>query len=133
MFENLKFPANSMLVMKQMIKLATFNVIPIELLDELIYFLPENDAFNENFEMVGIESTYFIMNIGFAMWVIYFNLVLMLIHAAICKLRARYVCFNKLYIKISTYLYWNGLIRMYMELYFDLLLFTALNIHTMQW
>ena len=55
MFRGLKFPANAMMIMEQMISLATFDLIPTSFLDDLIYYWPESDPFNVNFEMAGIE------------------------------------------------------------------------------
>ena len=45
----LKFPGNSQLMNGILIKIATFDLIPIEVLDEAIYYFPEEDPFNLNF------------------------------------------------------------------------------------
>ena len=71
MFSHLKFPANSMTVIRFMISLATFDLLPTELIDQEIYYWPESDgAFSVNFETSGVESELFLENIGFSMYLI---------------------------------------------------------------
>ena len=53
-----------------MIKLATFNLIPTESIDEEIYDWPDEDPYSLNFESTGVESKLFLANIGFAMYLI---------------------------------------------------------------
>ena len=66
-----------------MLKVATFDLIPTEHVDSLIYYFPDADSFSSNFETVGIESKLLLANIGFALWLIYFNALLMIVHAII--------------------------------------------------
>ena len=56
MFEKLKFPASAMMITKELIDIATFNLIPTEKLDDLLWYFPEAEAFTPSFEMVGIEA-----------------------------------------------------------------------------
>ena len=83
--EGHKFPANASTMLGKMIEFAEFDLIPTEYLDELMYYWPEADAYSANFESVGIETTFFLENIGFAFWLANFNIVLILFHAAIYK------------------------------------------------
>ena len=39
----------------------------------------------------------------------------------------------KLHTKLKVYLYWNGLLRFYMEVFFEVALFATLNLHTADW
>ena len=41
--------------------------------------------------------------------------------------------FKKIVAKMEKYLYFNGTIRFYMEVFFDILLVASLNIHTADW
>ena len=70
MFEKLKFPANAMTVIEQMVKLATFDLIPTESIDDEIYDWPDEEPYSVNFESAGVESKLFLSNIGFAMYLI---------------------------------------------------------------
>ena len=57
MFSGLKFPANASGVIDFMIKLATFDLVPTDEIEDEMYYWPESDgAFSVNFEMVGVES-----------------------------------------------------------------------------
>ena len=88
MFSGLKFPANALAVIEFMISLATFDLIPTDALDDEIYYWPETDtAFSINFEMTGVESKLFLSNVGFALYLIYFNIFLTLVHLSFYKLR----------------------------------------------
>ena len=85
MYSGLKFPANSMMIIDYMINLASFDLIPTEAVDEKIYYWPEADPFNTNFEMAGIESELFLANIGFALYMVYMHCLAALIHASLHK------------------------------------------------
>ena len=54
MLQGLKFPANSMTIVGQMIKLATFDLIPTEIIDAELYYWPEEDPFSINFEIYQV-------------------------------------------------------------------------------
>ena len=56
MYEKLKFPANAMIITKEMIKIATFDLIPTEDFDKMLWYFPEAEAFSVNFEAAGIDS-----------------------------------------------------------------------------
>ena len=116
-----------------MIKLATFDIIPTDALDEAIYYWPEADPFTVNFEMAGVESTLLLANIGFAIYLIYIHILAMTIHLCIHMLRSVAKCIDILHAKLSSYLYWVGLNRFYMELFFDVTFLSILNLHTVDW
>ena len=40
------------------------DVMPTQYIDEEIYYLPEDEPFNINFEAAGMNSVFFIANIG---------------------------------------------------------------------
>ena len=50
MYEKLKFPANSMLITKEMIKIATFDLLPTDKIDEMLWYFPEEEPLSVNFE-----------------------------------------------------------------------------------
>ena len=49
LLEEVKFPAQLGIFNEFLIKLATLDLIPTELLDELIYAFPEEEAFSMSF------------------------------------------------------------------------------------
>ena len=122
-----------MMVIEFLIKLATFNLIPIGFLDDEKYYWPESEPFSVNFEMAGTESIFLLANIGFAMYIIYYHILIALIHACLHKKRNTGTCMSRLHKRIGNYLYWVGFNRLFMELFFDLALLSILNLHTVDW
>ena len=122
-----------MTVLEKMINLATFDIIPTDALDDAIYYWPEADPFTVNFEMAGVESTLLLANIGFAIYLVYIHILAMTIHLCIHKLTRAATCIDSLHAKLSSYLYWVGLNRFYMELFFDVTFLSILNLHTVDW
>ena len=66
----LKFPANAMIVVEEMVKLATFDLIPTESIDEEMYDWPDEAPYSVSFESAGVESKFFLANIGFALYLV---------------------------------------------------------------
>lgn len=81
-----------------------------EKLDELMYSLPETDPFNLNFEAVGIETLFFVTNVGSAIWITYMNLFIALCSLAFCTVES-------VWNRLGKSFYWNGLIRLFMSIY----------------
>ena len=135
MFGHVKFPANAMMITKFMVTLATFDLFPTHLLEEKMYYFPDGGAFNLNFETAGIESELFLENIGFILWILMAHLLLALIHLVLYLIMKRQSCkcIHKVYEKLGNYLYWNGLLRLLMEIYFELTLLSILNLHKVDW
>ena len=77
-----------MMVIEFMMKLANFDLIPTQQLDEEIYYWPESEgAYNVNFEMAGVQSKLLLANIGFVIYTIYAHLLAVLLHCIIHKCR----------------------------------------------
>ena len=69
---------------------------------------------------------------GFPLYVMlcHFALLLLYIFFGLSNLILRSPCISKLNSYIGSYLFWNGFIRLYMELYAGLALSSVLNMHT---
>ena len=83
--------------------------------------------------MAGIESMLFLANIGFSLYLLILNILAAILHAGLYKLRNTSRCMSQLNAKLGKYLYWEGLNRLYMELFFELTLFSILNLYTVDW
>ena len=116
-----------------MVQLATFDLIPTEVIDEEKYYWPEADPFNTNFEMAGVESELLLANIGFVLYMIYVHCLMILIHACLHRLKSCNRYFEKIHQKLGSYLYWEGLNRFYIEVFLDLTLQSILNLYTADW
>ena len=101
---------------------------------QLFFYFPENSAFSINFEECGYASTYLISNSSITVWTLYANGILFLVWF-LCKMIITW-CTNRiacLVNKLSTYLFWNGLIRLFMEIFFEVAFASALNLYTVDW
>ena len=76
MYENLKFPASAMVVTVELIKIATFDLIPTDSIDSVLWYFPEEEAFSLSLETAGVEATLFLQNIGLILYLIMLNILL---------------------------------------------------------
>ena len=88
----------------------------------MLHYWPDSEPFNSGFEASGVESNYFLENVGFVLYIMYGHVLLVVIHAGLYFTRNKFTCCKKLYEKLNAYLYWQGLIRLFMEAFFELLL-----------
>ena len=133
MYEELKFPASAMMMTIEMIKIATFDLVPTELIDDLLWYFPEAEAFNLSFETTGVESEIFLQNTGLIFYLIFANIVYGILHFLLLPTRKLGKFFFNLVAKMQGYLYFNGSIRFYMEVFLDVALLASLNLHTVEW
>ena len=133
MFEKLKFPPSAMTITKKMIKLATFDLIPTEWISDMLWYFPEGEAFSLNFETAGIESKLFLQNIGLTLYLVLFNILYGLLHGILVPFKSKSKFLEKTVKKMDSYLYFNGTIRFYMEVFFDIILVASLNLQTADW
>ena len=130
--ERTKFPANAMLINQAFIEIADFEVIPSEEINSELFYFPEEDAFSLNFSECGIESKFFLLILGFPLYVMlgHFALVVIYIFLRLCNFIFQSPCIAKIVNYLRRYLFWNGFIRLYMELYQGLCVATILNTYT---
>ena len=134
MFENLKISANAMILIEQMRKFSNFDVFPMEVIDEQLYYFPDADPFTVNFEMSGTESTLFLSNIGTPLWIMLTMVILALILALLNKCRQRFTCINKLYEKLNKYLNKDSYMRFFfIQLSLYMFFLSTLNLYTIEW
>ena len=74
-----------------------------------------------------------LQNLGMMLWIMVAHVFFALVHILFYKLKKACSCMKKLEDKIGNYLYWNGLIRLSMEVYFDVTLLAVLNVYVMDW
>ena len=120
----LKLPGNVQFITSFLLTIATFDLIPIGQLDAILYYFPEEEPFSINFSNYGYDSRLFLGNMGLSLWIIYLNIFL----SIICLLA--FVCWKWLFRKLQPHLFWNGLIRLFIEVFQEVALIGALNLHT---
>ena len=126
MMKNVKFPANAISFTDFLMEIAHLDLFPTEWFEELIYYLPEQVAFNINFEACGIESKLIIKNIGS-------TFVIIMIYALVATMTTVFYKNERIWNFFGPIIFWNGLIRLFMELYQDLALMSFLNLKSAEW
>ena len=81
-----------MMVVEQMVKFATFDLVHFAEFESEIYYWPESEPFSVNFEMAGTDSIFLLANIGLVIYIIYFHFLIGIIHACLHKVRNTYSC-----------------------------------------
>ena len=120
-----------MTITKEMIKIAQFDLLPTDWLTEMLWeYFPESDPFSLNFETVGYEAKLSLENIGLTFYIVLLNVLLGILHFILRPLRHCSGCLEKLTNRMENYLYFNGTIRLYMEIFFDICLTSSLNLYT---
>ena len=102
-----------MLINKIILEIANFELFPIAEL----YEFPETEPFSLNFQECGIETNYFLNNMGFNMVIIYANLALVPLYLFLLLVSSYVPKIKRLSTYVGTYLFWNGTIQLYIEMY----------------
>ena len=133
--EDVRLPANAMSVTRMITEIATFELIDSETINQMMFYFPETEPYSLNFQECGYDYRNFIQNIGFSFYFIHgiISLCILGILLYLANLLCKSMFLGKIVRIISAFLLWNGLIRIYMELYQDLSLIAALNMHTVDW
>ena len=110
LMKNIKFPANTTIYIAFIMDIANLDLVSTEDIDVSIYYLPETEAYNINFEACGVESTYYVSNIGSVLWIIYAYMLTALVSLLLFKV-------PKIWSKLGQKIYFNSTIRFFMELF----------------
>ena len=95
----------------------------------MLFYLPEEPPYSLSFDQCGYGSTLLITNISIIIWIYAFHAALLVITLPIW-LTSRLENFKA---KFSSYFFWNGLIRLFMETFFELVLTAVLNMRMVDW
>jgi hypothetical protein len=136
MFENLKTPANALMINKYMIKITSLNVVEISrwMNSSLFSYLPEAEAFSLSFSQYGFDSLLITVNVSF-------YLILYATHAGLFMfiflpiwVASRFTG-KCVWLKdtLASYFLWNGMIRIFMITFLDFFLAAFLNTSKGDW
>ena len=92
-------------------------------------YIPEQDAFSVNFQSAGYTSSLFLINGSNILtnFGLHFSLIALLL--LVCSIKK---CLPKVVTKFQHYLFWNGSIRLFIEVYLDMVLFSLFNLYEAQ-
>ena len=135
LFIKLKFPGNAMSFNLAILDVAKYELVDTsEKIDRLLFYLPETEAYNAGFDECHYNSTLLVANISSLVWMYVLNLagVFLLVLCIIManKKSCRPALANS---KLRNYFLCNGLIRIFMETFFELAMVSLVNIHTADW
>ena len=104
MIKQLYFPGNTQDYLKYIIEVVNLDLLATQIDEENLYYLPEAEPFNINFEAVGIETKLFITNIGSVIWMTRAFFIFVIFCLILKKVRYIWEKFGK-------NIYYNGIIR----------------------
>ena len=96
--------------------------------------MPEQRSFNLGFEQCGYESLLLLVNSSVIVWMVFMHLVILaLVYVPVWLINQNSGKLAWARHKLEAYFFWNGLIRLFMEISFELILTAMLNVHTADW
>jgi len=124
-------PANAGMFFAQMMQIAAFEIIDTKpYLDEYLRLEP-SDPVNANFEAVGLESVYFLHNLGTLAVAFVFFVAVSLFSALLVLCTNKKV--NHTGEKLQQKLFWGALINLVTESYSMLTVSCMINLRYLQW
>ena len=121
-----------MLINQALIEITNFEIYPSEEINNKILYFPEVDPLSLNFQECGIESRYFLIIMGLQLYIMLGHFALLILYSilALANHYLKLQCLGKVVNCLKNYLFWNGFLRLYMELYQSLCLASVLNTYT---
>ena len=103
-------PANSGMVFEQLTKIAAFDILEIgDFVDEYLNLDP-TEPINEKFDTLGLETLYFINNVGSFVFVMIFYLLALLVYFILACAGKLSQKAKQLSIRLGAKLFWSSLI-----------------------
>jgi len=128
---NVTLPANAGMFLSQMMTIAAFEVIDTKPFLNTVLALPHTDPLNSNFEAIGLESRYFIHNLG-TVALAYVLFVVSVAFSTLCRLcptrKTKY--FGEMR---HRELFWGSLINLTTESFSILTISCMINLRFLQW
>ena len=124
-----------MQINKVLVDIANFELFDSQKINQKLFYFPEEEPYNLNFQECGVESQHFLLNMGFPLYIVLGHLIFIVIYFVLylVSIKLKCKCMIKIINFLKNYLFWNGLIRLYMEIYFGLTLASVLNMQTVDW
>jgi len=126
-------PASCNFIFSIIFQIAAFDFIETGDYFEEYFETAPSEPFNENFEAIGLETTYFIHNMGTLMFTLVALPVILLVLWLTYLLRDSHACFLRVNNFIGGYFRWNSTIRVLMENYGLISLVSMLGLRHLEW
>ena len=101
-------PANTGMFFSVLQMIAAFDVFEIgEYVDEYLELTPE-DPINEKFETIGMESKYYINNMGSFFLTLVFEVLLIIVYLLLVPCASKSKCIKRRVKNLNKKLFWNS-------------------------
>lgn len=130
---NVKTPGNAGAFNKFFISIASFDMFKTEEITANLMYIPEGDPLSLNLQDQGIESLLIIPNLGTLFYLLLAYLALIIVQLLLYNVGKKVPKIGQISSKIGIFLYWNGLIRFFMEVYLDYSVSALLNLQAIYW
>ena len=130
----MKFPANAGFLLNFLVNIATFDVMPIEVI-WFFFDLPERGEFSPSFGSSGYDFIYLVENMGTCFFIVQIYLTQCLI-SLLLLLLIRYAKVYKLqniYERLKENLFWSTALRFVFESYLELSICVTIGILNLEW
>lgn len=123
-----KVPANATLFIQMLLELSSFELLPTDLFNDFLFFFPETEPLGLNYQELGYESPFTILNLGSIFYMFIMYVVLMAVHLLLVFGGRFSHRISTLSNKIGASLYWAGILRFWIEIYFDACLAASIGL-----
>lgn len=124
----ISFPANTNVFMVFFVQIANFDLLPTDIVYPWFFTLPESVTHSANFATTGYESIYVAENLGTIFVMMHFYLLAYIFAGVFYILGKKWQVCAKVSAKLNAALFWNGLLRLFMEAYLEFSLAVILNL-----
>ena len=132
-FFNVKLPGNANLFNNNLMTIANFDIIDIGIVTELFFYFPDEEPYSLTLSRSGYETKYLLLGLGFAAYTLAIYLAMVFVFVLLWPLSLCSKRVKKLTDKLKEKLFWNTLIRLFIELYLDVLVYAIVNVKTVDW
>ena len=119
-------PANTGDFFKYLTSIAAFDILETSAYLTRLLSLPPRDPVDENFEALGIESVYFLNNLGTFIFVLAFKVLLCIVWIVLYPLQACSKPLRKRRKKLGNSIFWNSWITVINESVLLVVLFASI-------
>ena len=124
----IQMPSNAGIFMKQVMEIASFDFFDFSDIVHQSFSIEVTGAINDNFEQIGFESEYFLVNMGTMMVFYFIYITCFIVSPIIRKMRGLCTCCNNISNSLDSLLYWRVLITLINETYMIIIVCLLLNI-----
>ena len=132
---NVNFPENTMFFYSLIIEISSFNLIPESWMEAIKkkFFYFNDVEFDESFTKMGYKSESSIENLGSMFMYFGGSLCLLGFVLLIRFLKNRSQFINKVYTYLAKIIFWNLILRMFLEGYIEYAITSLINIYKLEW